>query len=190
MDKDKLQLNLGCFKKKIYGFINVDCRAEVEPDVVDDIRKLDNFKENSTDIILSVHALEHLKRAEIAPTLKRWYDVLKTGGKAYIAVPDMRACFELYFYCRDLKIIYSSLGGSQVEDHFAEDIHLSHFDFDTLKEHMENAGFKDVKLYDHWKTPWAHNDNYSAAYYPCAFYPPKHAPFQNKLISLNMEGTK
>ena len=30
----KIKLNLGCYDRKIYGFVNVDVREDVEPDVV------------------------------------------------------------------------------------------------------------------------------------------------------------
>lgn len=176
-----IKLNLGCFNKKMHGFINVDIREDVSPDRVDDIFRLSTFENNSADYIYACHVLEHIERKQVLPALKRWYEVLKSGGIVRIAVPDCAAIFAHYFYWGDLKAIYSSLGGSQ--KHIA-DYHLAHFDFKTLEELLLEAGFQNVKLYDRWKTEHAYSDDYSAAYHP-------HKDFANgKLLSLNVEAHK
>lgn len=176
-----LKLHLGCFHKKIHGFVNVDIREEVAPEVVDDIFKLEKFENESTDLILAVHVLEHLSRKDSQQALHRWYEVLKPNGEVYIAVPDMEAVFAHYFYHRKLSDLFSALGGSQRHDF---DLHLSHFDFETLKLWLENAGFKDIQLYDRWKTSWSFIDDYSASYVP-------HLDFINgKLMSLNVKAIK
>ena len=41
-----MKLHLGCFHKKIHGFTNVDIREDVEPDLVDDVFKLENVSVN------------------------------------------------------------------------------------------------------------------------------------------------
>lgn len=183
-----IQLHLGCYNKKIHGFINVDCREDINPDVVDDIKTLSKFNIESSSLILACHVLEHLDRKSVVEALKRWYDVLVPNGKVYICVPDMEAVFAHYFYWKDLKLIYSSLGGSQKHE---ADYHLSHFDETTLRELLETVGFKDVKRYDRWKTPWSYVDDYSAASEPFAYYPHREGlPVKTKSMSLNMEGTK
>jgi predicted SAM-dependent methyltransferase len=175
------KLHLGCFNKKIHGFTNIDIREDVNPDVVDDIFKLEKFKSNSVDLIYACHVLEHLNRKDSQQALCRWNEVLKPDGEVYIAVPNMEAIFAHYFYHRRLSDLFSALGGSQRHDF---DYHLSHFDFDTLKLWLENAKFKNVALYDRWKTDWAFVDDYSAAYYP-------HLNFTNgKLMSLNVKAVK
>lgn len=60
MNSKELKLNLGCYNRKIHGFVNVDIREETEPDVVDDISKLEKFSCNSVDLIYSCHSFEHL----------------------------------------------------------------------------------------------------------------------------------
>lgn len=176
-----MKLHLGCFNKKIHGFTNVDIREDVNPDVVDDIFKLEKFQKNSVDLIYACHVLEHLKRKELLPALTRWYDVLKPNGIVRIAVPDMEAVFAHYFYHRKLSDLYSALGGSQRHDY---DYHYSHFDFLTLHQWLMMAGFHDVKRYNRWETEHAYVDDYSAAYVP-------HLDFINgKLMSLNVEATK
>jgi predicted SAM-dependent methyltransferase len=176
-----MKLHLGCYQKKIHGFVNVDIRPEVEPDLVADVFKLPTIKNNSVDLILAVHVLEHLNREKVILALKRWFEILKKGGKVMISVPDIEAVCEHYIYHKDLKVLQAFLGGSQKHDY---DYHLSHFDFKTLKSILEQIGFKNVVLYDRWKTSWAYVDDYSAAYLP-------HKDFQNgRLMSLNIQAEK
>ena len=62
---DMVRLNLGCGDKILEGHINVDVASERVgklPDVVCDIRKLDNFPDNFADEILAVHVVEHFWR--------------------------------------------------------------------------------------------------------------------------------
>ena len=175
------KLHLGCFNKKIHGYVNVDIRDDIQPDVVDDIFTLTKFEDNSVDVIYACHVLEHLKRAEIQPALARGYRILKIGGIVRIAVPDMERIFEHYIYHKDLLAIISSLGGSQRHNY---DYHYSHFDFKLLKQYLELSGFKNIQRYDRWQTEHAYVDDYSAAYMP-------HKDFTNgQLISLNVEAVK
>lgn len=175
------KLNLGCFNKKMYGFINVDIRADVEPDVQDNIFLLKKFEPNSVDLIYACHVLEHIERKQVTLALKRWYEVLKPDGMVRIAVPDFEAVAAHYLYWKQLHLLYSALGGSQRHE---ADYHLSHFDFITLKEQLMLAGFSSIERYDRWMTDHAFVDDYSAAYWP-------HKDFQNgKLMSLNVEAIK
>jgi predicted SAM-dependent methyltransferase len=179
--ENTVKLHLGCYQKKIHGFVNVDIREDVEPDVVDDVFTLKKFNNNSADLILAVHVLEHLDRKKAESALYRWRDVLKDGGTLMVSVPDMAAVFEHYICYKDLNILQAFLGGSQKHEF---DYHLSHFDYKTLKELLEKIGFKDIQLYDRWKTPWSYVDDYSAAYLP-------HMDFKKgKLMSLNISAKK
>ena len=99
----KIKLNLGCYDRKIYGFVNVDVREDVEPDVVDDAFKLHKFEDNSVDLIYACHMLEHGDYKESEQALIRWREVLKPGGTLRLAVPDMEAHFEHYYHHRDLR---------------------------------------------------------------------------------------
>ena len=46
-----MKLNLGCYDRKIHGFINVDIRSEVNPDLVDDAFSLTKIENDSVDLI-------------------------------------------------------------------------------------------------------------------------------------------
>jgi predicted SAM-dependent methyltransferase len=180
MEKE-IKLNLGCYNKKMYDWTNVDIREDVNPDVIDDVFKLEKFKANSVDQIYICHVLEHASFADAWHAVARYYEVLKPGGILRIAVPNIAAVVEHYVYHKNLKDLYSALWGSQRHDY---DFHRCGFDEPTLREMLEYSGFTNVSVYDRWKTEHAYVDDYSAAYYP-------HMNFTHgKLMSLNMQGTK
>ncbi len=178
---EKIKLNLGCYDRKLYGFVNVDIRSDVEPDVVDNAFTLSKFEKNSVDLIYACHMLEHGDYGECESALKRWHEVLKPGGTLRLAVPDMEAHFAHYYYHKDLRVLHSTFWGSQRHPY---DFHKNGWDFKKLKEDLESTGFADVRRYDWRKTEHFYVDDYSQAYLP-------HMDKTNgKLMSLNVEATK
>ena len=92
-----VRLNLGCGDKILEGYINVDVASERVgklPDVVCDIRKLDNFRDNFADEILAVHVVEHFWRWEVFEILKEWVRVLKPGGRMILECPNLKSACE------------------------------------------------------------------------------------------------
>ena len=177
---DILKLHLGCFNKKIPGYVNVDIRPDVKPDVVDDILSLDSFKCDTADVIYACHVLEHLSKRDVYKTLKRWREVLKDDGILRIAVPDIEAACEYYVEHRNLLPLQAIFWGSQLHDY---DFHYVGWDFKNLKNDLQLNGFYKVKRYDHRTTDHAFIDDYSAAYLPD--FDPK-----GRLMSLNVECRK
>jgi len=175
------KLNLGCFDRKIPGFINVDIRKDVDPDLIDDVFELNEIKDNSIDLIYACHVLEHADYKEAAKALKRWHSVLKLGGVLRVAVPDMQAHFAHYFYHNDLRALHSTLWGSQKHPY---DYHKNGWDFQKLKEDLELTGFLNIRRYDWRETEHFYIDDYSQSYFP-------HMDKENgKLMSLNVEAVK
>jgi len=176
-----MKLHLGCFDKHIEGFVNVDIREDVMPDVVDDIFTLATFEEDSADLIYSSHCLEHLSHQDSLVALQRWYAVLKVGGILRVAVPDMERICGHYIYHRSLPYVYSALWGSQRHEY---DYHKHGWDFKTLEQDLTSVGFANVARYDWRDTEHSHIDDYSQAYYP-------HMEKENGvLMSLNVEAVK
>tara|TARA_Y100000004_G_C8857528_1_gene387476 strand:+ start:365 stop:898 length:534 start_codon:yes stop_codon:yes gene_type:complete len=176
-----MKLHLGCYNKQIKGFVNVDIRPEVNPDVVDDVFKLESIGEKSVDLIYACHVLEHGDYKESIEALKRWHAVLKEGGVLRIAVPDMEAHFAHYFYHRDLEALHSAFWGSQRHPY---DYHKNGWDFEKIKKDLKAIGFHSVKRYDWRETEHSYVDDYSQAYYP-------HMDKESgKLMSLNVEAIK
>ena len=67
------KLNLGCSERKIHGFINIDSREEVNPDVVGDVTDLDSIdiKNSSVDLIYASHIYKTKKGWGVATSCTR-----------------------------------------------------------------------------------------------------------------------
>lgn len=186
---EKVKLHLGCFYKKIHGFVNVDVREDINPDVVDDCFKLNKFEHNTADLIYTSHMLEHCKRGECKGVLQRWFDVLKPGGTLRLAVPDLEAIFEYYICFKDMELLQNHLYGSQKHPY---DFHYIGFDFTMLSKKLSEVGFVNVRRYDWKDTEHFFIDDFSQAYLPEISYATrrKEGVIKGKLTSLNVEANK
>lgn len=182
-----MKLNLGCGDRKIHGFINVDVRKDVSPDVVCDITRISSqFKD--AEMIYACHVLEHFpwQPFEFQPTtyfdvLRDWYLTLKKGGILRLSVPNFDAACEHYIANKDLKSIRALLYGGQKYDY---DFHYHIWTQETLRADLLKVGFASVQTYDWQDTEHFFVDDYSQAYLP-------HMDKENgKLMSLNMEAVK
>lgn len=185
-----MKLNLGCGSKKLPGFINIDIRKEVNPDLVADITKLTSFKENFVDLIYACHVIEHFDRYEVVKMMQRWHYLLKLNGILRLSVPDMEAVFAHYFYWKNLEDLDGFIWGGQKNEY---DYHKSGWDYQTLAQYLEKAGFVNIKKWD-WTTTHPHNyiDDYSQVYWPekrCQYYNGISHP-KGKLMSLNLQAQK
>ena len=87
-----VRLNLGCGDKILPGYINIDTassRKDKKPDIIADIRNLNNIKTEIADEILTVHVIEHFYYWEVLPLLEGWKRLLKIGGKLIIECPNL-----------------------------------------------------------------------------------------------------
>jgi len=86
------KLNLGCGRFKKPGFVNVDCYAELEPDVVQDLNDLPYpFPSGHFERIEADHVLEHLYNPlQVMGELHR---LLKSGGELIMRVPHFSRGF-------------------------------------------------------------------------------------------------
>ena len=174
--KFETRLNLGCGKRIMPNFINIDIQ-DFRGAVIGDATKLD-YSDHSVDLIYACHILEHFKRDKILDVLKEWYRVLKLGGKLQVAVPNFPAVVDVY---QKYGFIMNTLCGGQRDEY---DIHYIMFDEALLGAYLKVAGFKNIHRYDWRQTDHADFDDYSQAYYP-------HMDKESGInISLNMEGTK
>lgn len=176
-----MKLNLGCGSKNIDGFINIDARELPGVDVVDDVKSLNKFVDNSISLIYASHILEHITRLEYTNVLSRWYELLEPNGILRIAVPDIEKVFDHYREYKDLRILRGFLWGGQSHGF---NYHYCGWDFKTLKEDLTSIGFKDIKLYNWRETEHSHIDDFSQCYLP-------HMDKENGLLmSLNVEAIK
>lgn len=161
-------LNLGCGKRVLAGFINVDKFCDVAGLFKADIYRLP-FKGNSTDAIFSAHSLEHLpiRRAYLA--LRDWHRVLKPDGTVLLSMPDldmimtillkkdlpMKArrwfMYTLFGYQADMEVSKSEEDPSVDPGQF----HTCGYSKRTLIEEMETLGYNvlEAENYDGYGTP-------------------------------------
>jgi SAM-dependent methyltransferase len=82
----KVKLNLGCGWELLDGYINCDLRENLKADKHFDLNEFPYpFADNSADVILLSHVLEHLD--DPVQVLQECHRVLKTGGELRVYVP-------------------------------------------------------------------------------------------------------
>lgn len=185
-----MRLNLGCGRKKMHGFVNIDIRPEVNPDVVDDVFLLDRIEDESVDLVYACHVLEHSSRDRVHYILSRWREVLKPGGMLRVCVPDLRAACEYYLSTHNLDSVMGLAYGGQRNEW---DFHRVGFDEVTLTRALTLAGFRDIRPYDWRTTDHSYVDDYSMSMLPRVSYftrNPDGAPLDGKAVSLNLEAVK
>ena len=88
------KLHLGCGTRKLEGYINIDVRSEVKPDIVADITHLGALGLENVSEIYACHVIEHLKNP--GAVLLRWNGVLEYHGVLRLSVPDIDGIFGAY----------------------------------------------------------------------------------------------
>jgi len=88
-----LKLHLACGSIYLNDWVNVDLDNKTA-DVQADVSNLDTFSDNSADLILASHVIEHFPEEKVLPVLKEWYRVIKPGYWVIIECPDFQADIE------------------------------------------------------------------------------------------------
>ncbi len=110
-----LKLNLGCGYKKLVGFVNIDIRPEVSPDIICNVipgkeieftlnseskgaHKTNGlpYEDNSVDYIRADNFLEHIPIGSVIPVIEEIWRVLKPGAVFESLTPstDGRGAFQ------------------------------------------------------------------------------------------------
>jgi predicted SAM-dependent methyltransferase len=194
MNSDIVKLNLGCRTKPLPTYINVDIDPNNKfADVIDNAFELNSFKDDSIDLIESVHMFEHLSYEESDKALKVWFSKLKSGGTLRISVPDGTKASALLLLTGDKNLVKNLFCGSQRD---SWDFHKNIHTLESLSKDLEKAGFENIQQWD-WRTTWPHNyiDTYASAYFPpmrknFILDNGKSVDFGGILMSLNLECKK
>ena len=177
-----MKLHLGCGKRDFgSNWVHID-GADFPHISSNDITKL-KFQDNSVELIYSSHTIEYFDRIEVLGVLKEWNRVLKPGGIMRIAVPDFQAIVNLYNNGYGIENFLGPLYG-KMDMGDVKIYHKTCYDFNSLKNILENSGFVNVKLYDWRNTEHCNIDDHSQAYIP------KMDKENGVLISLNVEAKK
>ena len=149
---DAKRLHLGCGNIRLPGFCNVDILTTAAVDVVSDISKLDNFADDSIELIYACHVLEHFSHDDAVNVLLRWFDVLKPGGELRISVPDIDRIVKIYhdnwqhFQTTGNSPWVGLLYGGQGDPY---DFHKTGFNFCWMRYLLEKIGYVEVAEYPH-----------------------------------------
>ena len=94
---DQAWLHLGCGRRPLRGWINIDIIPySPGPDVLWDLRRPLALSANSIDLIYSEDLIEHLEFAESRQLLRESYRVLRPGGIMRLLTPNLRSFTEDY----------------------------------------------------------------------------------------------
>jgi predicted SAM-dependent methyltransferase len=88
------------------------------------------------------HALEHFPTKETQKVLALLRDLLVDGGLLYLEVPNFAWHAQILMEGRERDAVYYAFGGQLNE----WDFHKTGFTENILREELELAGFKDIKI--------------------------------------------
>uniref|UniRef100_B8HX12 Methyltransferase type 11 domain-containing protein n=1 Tax=Cyanothece sp. (strain PCC 7425 / ATCC 29141) TaxID=395961 RepID=B8HX12_CYAP4 len=124
----------------------LDIEARPEVDFVGNAANLEQFADDSIEMIYASHVLEHFYynvNSELLCTLREWRRVLVPGGQLLISVPDLRTLCWLYLNPNLLPMerlhIMRMMFGGQLNEH---DVHKVGLDVDILALYLGDAGFQ------------------------------------------------
>jgi GT2 family glycosyltransferase/predicted SAM-dependent methyltransferase len=94
--KTGLLLNLGCGYRKLDGYVNIDNRAEVKPDLLCDVLQGLPYSDNSVDEVRAYDFLEHIPQPHMIEVIEEIYRVLKPNGifESFTPSTDGRGAFQ------------------------------------------------------------------------------------------------
>jgi len=159
-----LKLHVGCGKRFIPGYLNIDIQPYEGVDLVADISNLP-FPDGSVDFIYSCANIEHFGRYRYKKVLAHWYAKLRPGGGLRLSTADFEAVCEEYRENGTIDDLLGLVVGGQKD---AYDLHGMIFDFRLLESSLNEVGFINVRRYDWRDTELASLgiDDYSQAYLP------------------------
>jgi len=146
-----VKLDIGCGKSPKSDFTGIDAYVKGKGIVNAEMWSLP-FGDGQVEQIYSSHALEHVSKKQVVPTLKEWYRVLKPGGVADIRVPDLEYCCETWLEKQTNDFYMDILFGNQ--NHEGE-FHKTGFTISIMTKYLHEAGFTNI----HASSIWSHEQN-------------------------------
>lgn len=150
---ETIKLNMGCGEDKLEGYFGVD-KHHPSADIKQDLTEL-NLPAECADEILASHIIEHIPQHRTIETITKWFNLLKTGGKLVMELPDMEKLCAAYVEADDQKRYELSLWifGAAV-NYIDDDVlkngtpspHLWGFTPKQMVEILENVGFESIEV--------------------------------------------
>jgi len=142
-----IRLDIGCGKWPIDGFTGVDLYVD-HPGVIKAPMWNLPFATETVEEIYSSHALEHIPKAMIAPTLLEWYRVLvpysnrPSGVQLELRVPNLEWCARSWLeHGMSNDWFMDTIFGNQ--NHEGE-FHKTGFTRDMMVKYLLDAGFTNI----------------------------------------------
>lgn len=161
-------LNVGSGQRRFetsMGWFNIDCVSRPPdqiPDIIVDANQLSSkFDDNSQDMVVLHHVLEHFGCGEADEVLKQCYNVLKPGGSLLLFVPDLRLLAGRWLSGEldDFSFLVNVYGAYQGLE---GDRHKWGYDTNSLKDYLVKVLFEGdykeqikIKLFDWREIPGA-----------------------------------
>ncbi len=156
-----IALNIGSGQRRfesiprVIEWTNLDCvsRPRQVPDVVCDVLKERlPFEDNSVDLVMLYHVLEHFELSAASGVISECHRVLCKGGSLIIVVPDLRALAQRWLsrQISDFIYIVCLMGAYQGEE---GDFHRFHYTPESLTEKLSQFQWEVVRMFDWRKIP-------------------------------------
>lgn len=131
-----VKLDIGSGPNPIAGYLGVDAYADT--DIQSDMWDLP-FGSGSVTAIYSSHALEHILKSQVMPTLREWHRVLMPGGIVEIQVPSLVWVCQNWLKHQTNDWHLDAIFGNQ--EH-AGQVHKTGFTPQLLEDYVRRAGFR------------------------------------------------
>ena len=140
-----MKLHLGCGRKYLEGYINIDAKsdyAEIKADLYhDNLMDIPGVEPSSVEEILLVHVIEHLWPIDVPEHMAYWHYLLRKGGKLIIEAPDVDKLFSCDVKLEQkVKWVY---GHSPSRN--CHDLHKGGWCYALLEPLLRQAGFSEVE---------------------------------------------
>jgi len=143
------KLNLGCGISKQEGYLNIDIDPACNPDKIASAIDLYFIEDESVELVVTRHMVEHLWPDEVPKFFKEMKRVIKKGGRLIIECPDLEKCFENMKKFPDRpEIGINGIFGNNFEKRKINNLHKTGFTKDILRKYLEQNNFKIIKFYD------------------------------------------
>lgn len=145
-----IRLNLGSGGVEVPGYISVD-KYDYRASIIMDVYDLE-LPNNSVQEILASHLFEHTNPYHAVDLLRKWFNVLKPGGKLVMELPNLEElCKEFLKGDKWTKYAVTNCiyGSVNTKDNKADEItapHLFGWWPETITEHLTWAGFSNIVI--------------------------------------------
>jgi predicted SAM-dependent methyltransferase len=146
-----MKLDIGCGRTPIAGYIGVDVIPEVNPTIVAPMWNIP-VADGEVTHIYSSHALEHVEKRMVIPTLKEWNRLLRSGGLVELRVPDLEWCCRNWLEHMTNDWHMDTIYGNQ--EHEGE-FHKTGFTHAIMLNYLTQAGL----VLDNYTVMQTHNQN-------------------------------